>query len=305
MNDNIKYEENILFLGDCREYLDIVEENSIDLVITDPPYFLDGLDDKWNTQCVENKKQKAHRIGGLPVGMRFHVNQGRRFQEFYYEIAKKIWRVMKPGAFFLSFSQPRLYHRMAIAIEDAGFELRDQYAWHYKKGQMKAFSMEHFVNKMSINDREKKAIKQKLEGRKTPQLRPQFESIALAQKPKEGTFIENWCKWGVGLIDVQPSLDGNTPATLMYVEKPNKEEYNTHLTVKPVQLLEHIISIFSKQGQRILDPFLGSGTTAVAAHNTQRKYIGIEQQSEYMCIIQRRLDAIGSCYTRYDTIDDK
>ena len=290
------YSGNILFRGDCREYLDTIEENSIDLVITDPPYFLDGLDDGWNKDCVDIKKEKANIIGGLPVGMRFDKNQGRRFQTFYYEIAKKIWRVMKPGSFFLSFSQPRLYHRMATAIEDAGFELRDQYIWHYKKGQMKAFSMDHFVEKMSLSNEEKQELKSILEGRKTPQLRPQFESISLAQKPKEGTFIENWCKWRVGLIDIHHSLDGKTPTTLMYVEKPSKEEYNTHITVKPVRLLEHIISIFSKQGQRVLDPFLGSGTTAIAAHNTKRTYIGVELQQEYMNIVQRRLDTIGSQY---------
>ena len=82
--------ENLLFLGDCRKCIDMLEDNSVDLVITDPPYFLDGLDDTWNNEYVTHKKEKAHRIGGLPVGMRFHVNQGRRFQSFYHDIAKKI-----------------------------------------------------------------------------------------------------------------------------------------------------------------------------------------------------------------------
>lgn len=287
---------NILCLGDCREYLQTLEENSIDLVVTDPPYFLDGLDDRWNTKKLASKKQKARVIGSLPVGMRFDSTQGKRFASFYHEVALSLYRVMKPGAFFLSFSQPRLYHRMAVAMEDAGFEIRDQYAWHYKKGQMKAFSMEHFVEKMPLHAEEKEKLKQQLEGRKTPQLRPQFESIALAQKPKEGTFIENWCTWSVGLIDTTQSLDGNCPTTLMYVEKENKDRYNTHITVKPIPLLEHLIVIFSKEGQSVLDPFLGSGSTAIAAHNTKRAYIGVELQSDYIHIAQQRLNAIESQY---------
>ena len=76
------------------------------------------------------------------------------------------------------------------------------------------------------------------------------------------------------------------------VSKPTKKEkgdFNTHITVKPVPLLEHIIQIFSKQGATILDPFIGSGTTAIACKNTNRKCIGFELNKEYYDIALKRL----------------
>ena len=282
---------NKIILGDCLEKLKEFQKNTIDLIITDPPYFLDGLGDDWNKETIQKKRNKANIIGGLPVGMKFDPNKGKEFQKFYSEVSRLLYKVLKPGGYFLSFSQPRLFHRMAVAVEDAGFEIRDQYVWHYtKKTQMKAFSMNHFIDKKNISESEKKNLKKKLMSRKTPQLRPQFESILLAQKPKEGTFIENWLEWETGLIDTSILLNSQTPSTVMSVEKPVKEIYNCHLTVKPVRLIEYLVNIFSKKNQIILDCFLGSGTTAIACKNTGRNYIGIENNREYIKIAEKRLN---------------
>ena len=120
-------------------------------------------------------------------------------------------------------------------------------------------------------------------------MRPQFETIMLAQKPKEGTFVDNWLKWGVGLIDSTKTLNGSSPSTVMTIEKPEKENYNCHLTVKPVKLLIHLIELFSQMGQVILDPFLGSGSTALAALRTGRSCIGIEINSDYLKIAEQRI----------------
>ena len=76
------------------------------------------------------------------------------------------------------------------------------------------------------------------------------------------------------------------------VSKPTKKEkgeFNTHITVKPVQLLEHIIKIFSKEGSTVLDPFMGSGSTAIACKNTNRNCIGFELNKEYYDIALKRI----------------
>ena len=68
------------------------------------------------------------------------------------------------------------------------------------------------------------------------------------------------------------------------VSKPSKSERgenNSHITVKPVALMEHLIKLFSKKGALVVDPFLGSGTTALACKNTQRKCLGTELNAEY------------------------
>ena len=279
-----------IYTENCLDFLPTLDKDSVHLVITDPPYFLDGFDNNWKKGQLLIK-EKTGVIGGLPVGMKFDPRQGIALQKFMTEVSNLMYPVMKPGAFAVVFSQPRLAHRMAIALENANFEIRDLYAWHFnRRSQPKAFSMNHFVRQMDKSDDEKKELIEKLQGRKTPQLRPQFEVMILAQKPRIGTFIENWMAHETGLIDIEASLDGKTPTTIMTVEKPSRSQIKGHLTVKPVRLIEHLIKLFSIPGQTVLDPFLGSGTTAVAAKKLGRLCIGIEINPEYVSIAKRRID---------------
>lgn len=276
------YDSIFVANGDSLDILTSVKDESVDCVITDPPYFLDGMGNNWNTAELERKKNKAGVVGSLPVGMKFDPAQGLRLQEFMAKISVEVMRILKPGGFFLSFSQGRLYHRMAVAIEDAGFEIRDMCIWE-REGQAKAFSQDHFVRKMKISEEEKAEIIKRLDGRKTPQLKGLSEPIVIAQKPKDGTFVENWMKYGVGLIDTSVSLDGKFPGTVMHVEKPKGKERREidHMTVKPVVLIEHLIKLFSSTDAVICDPFLGSGTTAIACLKSGRKCIGIELDPHY------------------------
>ena len=114
------------------------------------------------------------------------------------------------------------------------------------------------------------------------------------------TFIQNELNFKTGLLDFSQKVGINhdkVPANLITTEeyndtydknflvpKPTKAEkrtYNTHITVKPLALIEHLIQLFSKKNSLIVDPFLGSGTTALACKNTERKCIGIEINKEY------------------------
>lgn len=279
--------------GDCREKLKELDDCSVHMVLTDPPYYLDGLDTDWRKGQAGSTRATGS-VGGLPVGMRFDPKQGKALQKFLEPVNKELMRVLVPGGFYVSFSQPRLFHRLAIAAEDAGFAIRDMFAWHYtKRAQFKAFSMTHFIERMDIPKKERNAILRELQGRKTPQLRPQFEALMLAEKPREGTFVDNWLKYKAGLIDATKRLNGYSPTTVMTVEKPIKEVYNTHLTVKPVRLLSHLIELFTSAGQIVLDPFLGSGTTALAAIQTHRSCIGIEINPEYIKIAERRIKEVN------------
>ena len=223
--------------------------------------------------------------------MKFDPKQGRSLQAFIGEVAERLLPVMLPGAFAVVFSQPRLSHRMATGLEDAGFDIRDLYAWRFtRRAQFKAFSMDHFVDRMDCSADRKRVIKHALGGRKTPQLRPQFEAMILAQKPKSGTHVENWMAHQTGLIDPTARLDGFAPSSVMTVEKPQRRTYNGHLTVKPLRLVEHLVRLFSAPGQVVLDPFLGSGTTAVAAANEGRFCVGIENNPDYIEIANRRIE---------------
>ena len=281
-----------IILGDCRTALAEVADKSVHMVLTDPPYFLDGLDDGWR-KGGGGTPMATGSVGGLPVGMKFDPKQGRALQVFLEEVAGQWMRVLVPGGFALCFSQPRLAHRVAVGMEEAGFEIRDLIVWNFtQRAQFKAFSQDHFVRRMAVSEAEKKRLIRSMGGRKTPQLRPQHESIILAQKPREGTFVENWEKYRVGLMDSTKALHDRTPANVMTCEKPAQEERSSaggHLTPKPVELLRHLIELFTLPGQTVLDSFLGSGSTAVAALGTGRSCIGVEINPEYAAIARQRI----------------
>ncbi len=250
-------------------------DNSVSLILTDPPYFIDGMGDDWNHEKLKRKVKKSGVIGSLPVGMKFEREQGARLQEFLTPIAQDWMRIIRPGGFLLCFSQNRLVHRAAVAIEDAGFEIRDILVWKYE-GQPKAFTQDHFIRKKDLPQKEKDRLISKIGGRKTPQLKPQGELIVLAQAPKDGTFVDNWDRWETGLIDTSaPFIEPDRfPGTVIPVPK-TKDRYG-HITAKPVDLLRHLIGIFSCENAKVFDPFAGSGSTGVAARLEGRQFIGSE-----------------------------
>lgn len=277
-----------LFNGDCNDVLPGLVTESTHMILSDPPYFLDGLDNGWRKGAIPERVNGS--VGGLPIGMKFDSAQGRALQDFLSPVFDQLFRILKPGSFMLMFSSPRLYHRMAVAAEDCGFEIRDLYAWCFShRAQFKAFSLDHFIRRrLDLPQKTRDDMIKALGGRKTPQLRPQFEAILCAQKPREGTFIDNWLKHGTGLIDPTQSLDGGkVPATVMHVEKPKRR--NGHLTPKPVRLCEHLIKLFTLEGQSVLDPFVGSGTTCVAASRAGRHSIGIDVNERYIKLTRDRL----------------
>ncbi|HOT89111.1 MAG TPA: DNA methyltransferase, partial [Bacteroidales bacterium] len=121
---------NKIICADALKFLPQIDNETIDVVLTDPPYFLDKLDNNWNEENVSNQNNQ-YIIKSLPARMKFDKEQGKRFYTWYLDISNEIFRVLKPGGFFFSFSSPRLYHRMASAVDDAGFEIRDTFIWLY------------------------------------------------------------------------------------------------------------------------------------------------------------------------------
>lgn len=299
---------NTVSCGDCMELLRTIPENSVDMVCTDPPYFLDGLGDEWNKESLD-KKGSSSVVGNLPKGMKFDRNQSKRFREFYQKLSSEVFRVLKPGGAFISFSSPRLYHSMTIAVEDAGFEIRDMLGWIYTQSQVKAFSQDHIIEKdKTMTNEEKANLKQMCTNWKTPQLKPAIEPMCFAVKPIEGRYIDNFRKYGTGLINTSDETktgEGYFPSNIVttdmtdetldkvfLVSKPTKTEkgsYNTHLSVKPVALISHLVKLFTKENAIILDPFMGSGTTAIACIQGKRRYIGFDINQEYVNITERRI----------------
>lgn len=286
--------------NDCLLELEKLPDQSIDCVITDPPYFIDKLDNDWSSQKIKEDVKNSH-IKHLPKGMKFDKQQVKRLYDFYLQLSQVLFRKMKPGAYFLSFSSPRLYHAIAMSCDIAGFEIRDMINWTYTQSMPKGMSISHVIKKMNISDQQKEDLIHEYQNFKTPQIKSCFEPICVAMKPLgKVSFIQNELNFKTGLLDFSQKVgihQDKVPANLMTTEefheiydknflvsKPNKKEkgeLNRHITVKPLSLITHLVKLFSKSGALVVDPFLGSGTTAVACLQCERRCLGIELNPDY------------------------
>lgn len=280
---------NTIINGDCTVEMKNISDNSIDMILTDPPYGIDILNSLWDYDKIEKLKERSvdSVVKGMPVGMKFNPDDAKNLGIFINKCAQDWIRILKPGGFCLVFSSARSSHRVGVALEDAGFELRDQLIWNYGVGQAKAQGMQNFIKKSKLENKEE--LIKKLEGLKTPQLTPTFETIWLCQKPKDGKFLDNYLKWNTGLVDFR---NGSKKVSFDY-KKPSKEERDSafnHTTLKPVDLLEDLIRIFSYENQIVLDSFCGSGSTCIAAIKSNRRFIGIEKDKTWAENANNRVD---------------
>lgn len=146
-----------IMVGDCLELLRRMPDSSVDSVVTDPPYGLSFMGKKWD-----------------------------------YDVpATEVWveclRVLKPGGHLLAFAGTRTQHRMAVRIEDAGFEIRDMIAWVYGSGFPKSRNVGNDVEGMN--------------GWGTA-LKPALEPVTVARKPMIGTVAVNVLEFGTGAINI-------------------------------------------------------------------------------------------------------
>jgi site-specific DNA-methyltransferase (adenine-specific) len=366
-----------ILIGDCRERLRELPDNSVDSVVCDPPYHLTSIVKRFSKAKPRNHMHDKHK-GDIKAGQYSRLSKGFMGQTwdggdvaFDPETWAEVLRVLKPGGHLIAFSGTRTYHRMAVAIEDAGFEIRDQLAWIYGSG---------FPKSHNLGDGWGTALK------------PAWEPICLCRKPLEGTNIANMAKHGVGGLNIdacrietdaaeiieqsgeaicaahegyqrpgrsmfthKPAVRGgpaneqgrwpanlchdgsdevvagfpdsdSTPfrandvdtamhgggikarsaggfedsgsaARFFYCAKATTEERgegNNHPTVKPVALMQWLVRLVTPNGGTVLDPFMGSGSTLVAADAEQFNAIGCELSPEYAAIAERRIrDAAG------------
>jgi DNA modification methylase len=211
MEPTVVVENARVFHGDCREVLRSLPDNSVDSVVTDPPYELGFMGKKWDSS-----------------GIAYDVT-----------VWAECLRVLKPGGHVLAFGGSRTWHRLAVAVEDAGFELRDSIAWIYGSGFPKSLDVSKAIDKRAGAEREvtkiakRDAIERvgvgmadqrnssKRERRDNPvtseankwqgwgtALKPAFEPVVVGRKPLVGTVAENVLQWGVGGLNIDASRIG-------------------------------------------------------------------------------------------------
>ncbi len=306
-----------LRLGDNLELLKQMSDNSVDSVVTDPPYGISFMGKKWDYDVPS------------------------------VELWKEVLRVLKPGGHALVACGTRTQHRMAVNLEDAGFEIRDIVAWVYGQGFPKSLD----IGK-AISAYDKTGGAKQWEGWGTA-LKPAMELWTLCRKPLgEKTVAENVLKYGTGGINIDgcrvPLENGETIATnvgfldnlqsdgwgtkkcitektsqgrfpanvihdgseevvslfpdskarFFYCAKVSKKERNcdgkvknNHPTVKPVALMRYLCRLITPPNGVVLDPFMGSGSTGIAALLEGFNFIGMEIEEKYMEIAKVRIGA--------------
>jgi site-specific DNA-methyltransferase (adenine-specific) len=162
-----------VFQGSNLDVLPTLPDNSVDAIVTDPPYELGFMGKSWDSS-----------------GIAYSV-----------ELWRECLRVLKPGGHLLAFSGSRTYHRMVVAIEDSGFEIRDMVSWISNKTFPKSMDVSKAIDKAAGDNSDKWA------GWGTA-LKPTVEPIVLARKPLDGTVASNVLTWGVGGLNIDASRIG-------------------------------------------------------------------------------------------------
>ena len=418
----------LLLNGDCIEEMQklIDDGKQVDSVVTDPPSHLTSIVERFGKEgsapAQEGTDGAFKRASKGFMGKEWDGGD-IAFRKETWELALKL---LKTGGHLLAFSASRNYHRMAVAIEDAGFEIRDQIMWIYGSGFPKSLNIGKGIDKKQGNEREvvgevragKNALGQdsgwnkhnkrteievtkgisEYEGWGTA-LKPAHEPIVMARKSIEGTIVDNVLKHGTGGINIdgcrietEENLNGGAyakngnrrslvsdtrsgasegmfqskktvgedfvqptgrfPANVMHdgseevlsgfpetskstggggtktisknkgvftggwgdkeydktigfgdegsaarffycpkVSKSERGEDNTHPTVKPQELMKYLCRLVTPKGGTVRDPFMGSGSTGMAAKDEGFEFIGIEREKEYFEIAEKRISS--------------
>ena len=366
--------------GDCLEEMKKLIDDGVkvDAVVTDPPYHLTSITERFGK---EGSAPAQHGTDGAFA----RASRGFMGKEwdggdiaFRAETWALCFELLKAGGHLLAFSGSRTYHRMAVAIEDAGFEIRDQIMWIYGSGFPKSLNIGKAIDKAEGNEREivgemragKNALMGGLSNNHNNQtrlsvtkgesewegwgtaLKPAHEPIVLARKPiSEKSIADNVVKHGTGALNIDgcridsdnhaksrirkagsefgqnsgwndhenvdtfydPS-EGRYPANVIHdglqeewaryfycpktstaereesVTQNGQDRNNTHPTVKPVELMRYLCRLVTPKGGAVLDPFMGSGSTGLAAKTEGMEFIGIEREQEYFDIATDRIN---------------
>ena len=262
---------NHIYNGDCRDILPVFEPESIDLVVTSPPY----------------ADRRKHTYGGI------HPD---KYVEWFLPISAELYRVLKPTGSFVLNIKERVVNgerhtyviELILAMREQGWLWTEEYCWHKKNSypgkwpnrfrdswerclhftKQRKFAMYQEAVMVPVGDWAKTRLKKLSETDK----RRDESKVASG-------FGKNISHW-VGREFVYPNN-----VLHMATECSNK----SHSAVFPVALPAWFTRLFTVQGDLVLDPFIGSGTTAVAAKSSGRNYVGIETIPEYVQEAEARL----------------
>ena len=319
-----------LYNEDCMKQMQKMIDDGIqvDSVVTDPPYGIHFMGKDWD-KFKGTKVTKSQVVTNLGAGMRMTTHkENMDFQKWCNEWAILCLELLKPGGYILAFSSSRTYHHLACGIESAGFEVRDQLMWLYGSGFPKSMNigkgwgtalkpahepvvmarkpvegtvadnvLKHGTGGINIDD-----CRIDLSEGDDPRLggKGTWKTDKMAKDVYVGGYAgEDQGSSELGRFPANVMHDGLEQewARFFYCPKVSKDERNrglnknNHPTVKPIELMKYLCRLVTPKGGIVLDPFMGSGSTGMAAKDEGFDFVGIEREKEYFEIAEARINA--------------
>lgn len=251
---------NLIYQGDCIKILkDKVGKKSVELIFADPPYNLSG----------KSLKSRGSKTGGdwTKVNEKWDIMTNDVYSNFTFEWIKLCYEVNKDGgSIYVSCSHHNL-GEVLISLKSAGYSINNIITW------QKTNAMPNLTRRVFTHSTE--FIVWAVKGKNWIFNYKELKEIN-PERQKDGTLKQMRDVWALPLVQGKERIK----------DKDNKA---IHPTQKPEELLRRIILASSNKGGIVLDPFLGSGTTAYVAKKLGRKWIGIEKESKYVKVSEERL----------------
>ena len=253
--------KNIIYKGDCIKILNAkVDDNSVDLIFADPPYNLSGNGLKW----------KGNKTGGdwFMVNEHWDKMTAPEYMQFTRKWIGACHKTLKDtGSIYIACS----YHNIGevmIVLKQLDFKINNIITW------QKTNAMPNMTRRVFTHSTE--FVVWAVKGKKWIFNYKELKKIN-PEKQKDGSQKQMRDVWSLPLVQGKERLHGKDGRAL-------------HPTQKPEEMLKRIIIASSNKGDLVLDPFLGSGTTAVIAKKLGRKYIGVEKSKKYVEMAKKRIE---------------
>jgi len=249
----------LLVLGDSIKLLKKIDENSIDMIFADPPYFLsNGGITCMSGKMVSVDKGKWDKSNGVEENYRFNLN--------WLKECRKILK--KDGTIWISGTSHIIYS-IGYAMQVLGYKILNDIIW-YKRNAPPNLSCRYFTHSTEII----------LWAAKSERSKHYFDYKLMKELNENKQMRSIW------------EIEDNDPENVWEISAPGKKEkeFGKHPTQKPEKLLRRIVLASTKEGDIVLDPFNGSGTTGIVANRLKRRYIGIDNEKEYLDLTIKRFN---------------
>jgi len=247
-----------LFLGDSIKLLKKINENSIDMIFADPPYFLsNGGITCMSGKMVSVDKGDWDKSNGVEENFRFNLDW-----------LKECRRILKKDGTIWISGTSHIIYSIGYAMQLLGYKILNDIIW-YKRNAPPNLSCRYFTHSTEII----------LWAAKSKKSKHYFDYKLMKELNNNKQMRSIW--------DIQES----DPENVWEISSPGKKEkeFGKHPTQKPEELLKRIILASTKEGDIVLDPFNGSGTTGIVSFKLGRKYIGIDNSKDYLYLTKKRI----------------